>query len=205
MSELLLLSGGIDSVAVAAWRRPSLCLTVDYGQAPAEAEFEAAKQVCSDLGLDWMGLTVPIRSLGSGNLASCESSPHSPHKEFWPFRNQFLITLAAMAALKHACTKVLIGTVSTDERHQDGTPRFIKAADLLIQLQEGGLQIGAPAIGLTTIELIRKSGISNETLGWTHSCHVSNLACGACNGCIKHSNIFHDLYRSDTSPLIDRL
>jgi len=46
MSDLLLLSGGIDSVAIAAWKRPEICLTIDYGQRSARAEIRSSMQVC---------------------------------------------------------------------------------------------------------------------------------------------------------------
>ena len=119
MSELLLLSGGIDSTALAAWRRPELCLTVNYGQRAADGEIRAAAQVCLDLGLKHDVLSVRIPSLGSGDLLGEDSSALSPHSDFWPFRNQFLITLAGMMAIKCGCDTVLIGTVSTDLRHKD--------------------------------------------------------------------------------------
>lgn len=197
MSELLLLSGGIDSIALAAWRRPSLCLTIDYGQAPAAAEFTAAKQVCKDLGLQWQGLTIPIRELGAGDLASEAPSRCSDKSEFWPFRNQFLITVAAMAAIKNTCSTVLVGTVSTDNRHVDGSAAFIEKLDAVLNMQEGALMLDAPAKGLSSVELIQRSKISMSVLGWAHSCHLSNLACGSCAGCIKHTNVMQEMQRRD--------
>lgn len=38
----LLLSGGLDSTAIAAWQRPDVCVTVDYGQRPARGELAAS-------------------------------------------------------------------------------------------------------------------------------------------------------------------
>ena len=37
----MLLSGGMDSIAVAYWRRPSLAITIDYGQVPAAGELRS--------------------------------------------------------------------------------------------------------------------------------------------------------------------
>lgn len=60
MSDLLLLSGGIDSIALAAWLRPAECLTINYGQRPAAAEFSASAAVCKDLQLPHKLIDVPL-------------------------------------------------------------------------------------------------------------------------------------------------
>ncbi|MDB0510979.1 7-cyano-7-deazaguanine synthase [Ralstonia solanacearum] len=193
MSDLLLLSGGIDSVAIAAWLRPAICLTVDYGQAAAEAEIRASTQICKELCLQHIVHAVDIRSLGAGDMAEGEVSPHSPHSEFWPYRNQYLITLGAMVAISRGCHRVLVGTVITDKRHADGSTAFRTTIDTLLSLQEGGLRLAAPAADLTSADLIRKSGISIDTLAWSHSCHTGKLACGRCRGCQKHSEVMHEL------------
>jgi 7-cyano-7-deazaguanine synthase len=189
MSELLLLSGGIDSTALAAWRRPALCLTIDYGQRPADGEILAASQVCRDLGLSHEVLSAPVRSLGSGDLGDGNTSIHSSNSDFWPFRNQYLITLAGMMGLKRDCQTLLIGTVCTDVRHRDGSKEFLAAMNHLLTMQEGQLRLCAPSASLTSEELVRSSRITPATLAWSHSCHVSNLACGACRGCRKHSEV----------------
>jgi 7-cyano-7-deazaguanine synthase len=189
MSELLLLSGGIDSTAVAAWRRPALCVTIDYGQRSAEAEIRAAAQICRDLGLTHDVLTARIPSIGSGDLTGESPSAHSPHSDFWPFRNQYLITLASMIAMKDSYDTVLIGTVCTDVRHRDGSQEFLAAINHLLEIQEGNLRLHAPASDLTSEELVRCSLINPATLAWSHSCHVGNLACGRCRGCQKHLEV----------------
>lgn len=193
MSDLLLLSGGIDSIAVAAWCRPALCLTIDYGQRPAVAEIQASQQICSALGLNHQLLSLPTSHLGCGDLSGKDPSLLSSHSEFWPFRNQYLLTLGVMIAAKVGCTRVLIGTVLTDQRHRDGDPAFIEAIDHLVRFQEGGLRISAPAAALTSGELVRRSGIVSDVLAWAHSCHVGNLACGQCRGCQKHSEVMETL------------
>ena len=60
--------------------------------------------------------------------------------------------------------------------------------------QEGQVSVEAPAIGLSTIELVRTSRISRELLAWSHSCHTGNLACGGCRGCVKHYQVIGELY-----------
>jgi len=189
MSEVLLLSGGIDSIAIAAWRRPAHCLTIDYGQVPAASEIAASSSVCSALGLTHEVLRVPIAQLGAGVLAGKPPSTASPNPEFWPFRNQLLVTLAAMVAIERHSAKVLIGTVASDKRHADGSEDFILRLNALLEMQEGGVTLEAPAIKLSSLDLVHESGIDLSVLAWAHSCHSSNAACGYCPGCTKHSEV----------------
>jgi 7-cyano-7-deazaguanine synthase len=189
MSDLLLLSGGIDSAAIAAWFLPSVCLTVNYGQRAAQAEITSSAQICKELGLAHLVKEVPIGQLGSGDMADGKASTYSENSEFWPFRNQFLITVGAMAAMQHNCDRILIGTVITDKRHQDGTEQFLSAMNELLVLQEGKLRLLAPGAQMTSVELTQQSKIPHGILGWCHSCHTGSYACGRCRGCIKHSEV----------------
>lgn len=193
MSDLLLLSGGIDSIAVAAWLMPSMCLTIDYGQKAAATEIVASEQASKALRLNHDVLTAQIANIGAGDMSSNGASEHSQYSEYWPFRNQYLVTLAAMYSIKHGYSRVLIGTVATDCRHRDGTHQFITDMDKLLCHQEGAIQFSAPAISMTSIELVHQSGIDPSILAWAHSCHVGRFACGNCSGCTKHSEIMQAL------------
>lgn len=192
MNNLLLLSGGIDSACLAAWLKPEGCLTINYGQMAAKAEVMAAAEICKDLGQTHYAINANVSSLGMGIMAGITQTP-SEYPDFWPFRNQYLITLGAMFAIKNGFKKILIGTVATDHFHRDGTNKFLELMRELLLFQEGSIEIEAPAARLSTSELIKISGIPQGTLAWTHSCHVSNLACGVCPGCKKHSTIMSKL------------
>jgi 7-cyano-7-deazaguanine synthase len=193
MGELLLLSGGVDSAALAAWRRPALALTIDYGQRAAAAEIHASQQICAALNIPHEALTASVKQLGSGVMAGQQSSPHSANEEFWPFRNQYLITLGAMVAIQRGLDAVVIGTVSTDGRHRDGSAEFLDALRSTLQVQEGGISLLAPAEHMTSIQLVHASRIDHAVLAWSHSCHAATLACGDCPGCVKHSDLMSDL------------
>lgn len=187
--RVLLLSGGMDSVAIAHWLRPELCLTIDYGQLPAEAEIRASGAVCRDLGLAHEVLRIDCRVIGSGDLAGRPASSLAHVREWWPFRNQLLITLAAGMVVERGYQELLLGSVRSDGAHLDGTPDFIARMSALIEQQEGHMRVRAPAIHLDSPELIKQSGVPWEVLAWAHSCHVSTLACGQCRGCNKHANV----------------
>jgi 7-cyano-7-deazaguanine synthase len=196
MRSALLLSGGQDSTAIAYWLRPSVGITVDYGQQPAEAEVRASAQICKELGIRHVVVSINCSQIGSGDLNGQPPLAVAPSSEWWPYRNQLVITLAAAPALAHGAHELLIGTVATDASHTDGTQEFVEVMDKLISLQEGGLRIRAPAIGMSSSELVRRSGIPLELLCWSHSCHRSSFACGCCRGCIKHKNVMHELGES---------
>ncbi|MES1200038.1 MAG: 7-cyano-7-deazaguanine synthase [Pseudomonadota bacterium] len=186
MTTALLLSGGMDSCAIAYWKRPDIAITVDYGQKPAKGEIRAAKAISGVLGLTHVVVTADISALGSGDLAGAEALTHAPASEWWPYRNQYLITLAAMKCQQAGATKLLIGALATDGFHIDGRPEFIARMNDLFALQEGDLVVEAPAHNLTAAELVLTSYIPREVLAWSHSCHTSEHACGFCRGCRKH-------------------
>lgn len=193
MKKGILLSGGIDSVALAFWQRPDWAVTIDYGQRPAAAEIRAASKVCGDLGIVHDVISVDCSSLGSGDLAGCSALRNSPSSEWWPYRNQLLVTLAGMKALEMQIQALLLGAVKSDGFHTDGTEPFFRVLGQLMALQEGGIKVLAPAIELTSQELVKRSGIPQGLLAWAHSCHVSELACGDCRGCYKHQSVMESL------------
>lgn len=193
IDETLLLSGGVDSAALCHWRRPSLCIFVNYGQLAATAEFRAATAISDALGIPIENIEVDLRSLGAGTMAGNPSSCGNVTPEWWPFRNQLLITLAAMRMATTGHRSLLIGTVDGDYAHRDGTPAFADAINRLLALQEKEIHLLAPGRYWSSAELVRNSGIPPELLAWTHSCHTGDIPCGRCRGCAKHQKLFNDL------------
>lgn len=186
MSQGLLLSGGIDSACIARWKKPKWACTIDYGQITAAAEIRSAVFIAKALKIQHVIIKVDCRSLGTGSMAGAPPAPKAKRVEWWPFRNQLLATLTGMAALKAGVHTLLIGTVKSDRIHRDGSPAFLQRLDALFRCQEGSMHIVAPAINLTTRELIHRSRIPRSILYATHSCHRSDRPCGQCNGCHKH-------------------
>lgn len=184
--KAILLSGGMDSIALAYWLRPEVAITLDYGQRAAEAEIAAATRVARILGMEHYVLRIDCSSLGSGDLVGSEPISDAPITEWWPYRNQMLVTLALMKAIQLGVGELMVGSVKTDAQHLDGTPEFYEQLSKLVSMQEGEIKVTAPAIGLTTVELVRKAGIPDRILMYAHSCHTSNFPCGRCHGCNKY-------------------
>lgn len=190
--SLLLFSGGLDSTALAAIYRPRVLLFVDYGQRPADLERRASRRVAELLDLELAEVPLGISAFGSGLLREEGGNQPSsaPSPEWWPYRNQFLATAGAAVALQNDLTDVLLGSVAPDgERHLDGTPEFYARLDGLMHYQEGGVRVLAPGIAGTTEDLLRASKLDEQILGWTASCHRSNLPCGECPGCWKRVQV----------------
>ncbi len=193
MSVGILLSGGMDSAALACWKRPDLAYTVDYGQICAAAEIEAARAISGELKIPHEVITIDCRALGSGDLSGKPSISIAPVPEWWPFRNQLLLTVAAMRAVGNGVRTLMFGSVKSDAVHADGRREFFEMIGAVMAMQEGGLKVETPAINLTSPELIKVSKIELPVLAWAHSCHTSNYACGNCRGCFKHQGVLLEL------------
>lgn len=198
MTTAILLSGGMDSLSLAYWKRPDFAFTIDYGQLSAKGEIQAARVVSRKLEIIHEVISVDCRELGSGDLAGKPQVEAAPAREWWPFRNQLLLTLAGMRAVSLGINELMFGSVKTDYFHKDGSAEFFEKISEVFSFQEGQLIVSAPAIGLTTEELVKVSGIPRSLLGWAHSCHISNVACGHCGGCAKYYSVMKELgYEED--------
>lgn len=200
MKTALLLSGGMDSLCIAWWKRPDVAITIDYGQLPAQAEIAAAEAICGALDIEHHVIRVDCRALGSGDMAGARVDENARASDWWPYRNQLLATLAAMRAISLKVTHLLLGTVRSDGRHGDGTPEFVDALNALLSMQEGAMTVESPAIHLSTAQLVRLSGVPESQLAWAHSCHKANVACGDCRGCTKYFETLQELQSDVEGP-----
>jgi 7-cyano-7-deazaguanine synthase len=193
MKTAILLSGGMDSLSLVWWKRPDYAFTLDYGQLAAKAEITASSAICKRLKIPHHILSVDCRALGSGDMAGSKADEFAPASDWWPYRNQLLITLVAMKAITLGVTHLWLGTVRSDGSHKDGTPEFVEYINRLMSFQEGGMLIEAPAIAMSTAELVQISGIPSQYLAWAHSCHTADVACGHCRGCNKYFEVFEEV------------
>lgn len=193
MNRGILLSGGIDSIALAYWQKPDVAFTLNYGQSPALAEIRASKAVATALGISHYVVEVDCSSLGSGDLINQKALEDSPSSEWWPYRNQMLITLACMKGISLGITELMAASVKSDGFHKDGTFDFYQLINNLVSYQEGGIKVSSPCIDMTSVELVRESKIPNSLLYWAHSCHTNNSPCTSCRGCNKYRQVMYEL------------
>lgn len=196
----LLFSGGVESTCLAVMTKPDLAVTIDYGQVCAPGEIRAAEHIASLIGMSHRVIGISLGRLGSGEMTGVPSEDAAGRvPEHWPFRNQMLLTVAAMALADCDLRELIIGTVLTDRVHNDGTSEFLAAMESLLQTQLSDFKLSAPASTITTDDLVRSSGVSRDLLGWTFSCHRAEVACGACRGCNKSLDLFARLEREDSA------
>ena len=196
---LLLLSGGLDSTAIAAVEKPARALFVDYGQAAVEAERSAAQAVAEYLCLELEEVTVDLSVLGSGTLTGTPQVLHATTPEWFPFRNQFLVTIGAAHATKHGLSAVVLGLVSGDEqRHADNTSRFVASINSLVSDQEHQIRVLAPYARTPSHELLIDSCLPVEVLRQTYSCYVGGDPCGECPGCVRRHEVWARVFPPST-------
>ncbi|MBS4064723.1 MAG: 7-cyano-7-deazaguanine synthase [Chitinophagaceae bacterium] len=193
MSRAILLSGGIDSIALTYWKKPEFAITINYGQAPAETELRVSRTICELLNIKHIAINIDCSALGSGDLLKSTSLTIAPSTEWWPYRNQLLVTLASMKAISYGIKEVMLGSVLSDGFHKDGTEGFYSILNSLMNYQEGSINISAPAISLTSTELVHVSKVTSDLLFYAHSCHKSNVPCGHCRGCYKYIEVIQNL------------
>lgn len=189
----LLLSGGIDSICLAYHLKPEIAYTVDYGQNAAEREIYVSKLICEFLKIKHEIIRIDCKTLGSGNLVNKNSIKESPSKEWWPYRNQLLITLSLMKAIKDNVTEIHLASVKSDSFHRDGTEEFYKLINSVSEFQEGNIKIVCNTIDFYSHELALKYNVPNKLILLAHSCHISNIACGSCSGCLKQIRVRQEL------------
>ena len=193
VKRALLLSGGMDSLALAYWKRPRYAITINYGQIAFEGELRASRHACKFLDIEHIVISANCSAVGSGIMAQKPRLKGSASNEWWPYRNQMLVTLGAMHAITIGANELLLGIVRSDSIYGDGSARFCNAIDRLVSMQEGGVRVSAPALKYSTVELIEKSGIPLDLLVTGHSCNLSALACGQCRSCLKHRQSMFEL------------
>ena len=192
--RVLLLSGGIESTCLAYMERPDLCVTVDYGQRQARGEIRASQEVATLLSIPHEIITVDVKGLGSGQMAGKPEIAAAKVPELWPYRNQLLITLAAMKFVGADNLRIIIGSTKSDASHVDGTHDFVRRLDELLAIQEGAVRVVAPAIAIESLDLLRQSQIDPDILDLTFSCFQAEYPCGRCRGCLKNEALRSQYY-----------
>jgi len=193
LKKAILLSGGIDSISLAYKLKPEIAYTIDYGQTVAPREIYVSEYICRELDIEHKIITVNCASLGSGTLVNKKNIEISPSEEWWPFRNQLLITLSSMQAIKDGVSDIYLASVKSDNFHSDGTRKFYDLINETVSFQEGNIKISCPTLELYSHDLVLNFNVPLELISIAHSCHISNLACGKCSGCIKQLKVKYEI------------
>lgn len=200
--SILLLSGGLDSGALLYSSLHQgieiLPLFVNYGQVTFPGEWFSVRHLLESNKLP------PIKPLDVQNISTFGAGPLTrsnerilPVDQYFPSRNLFLITLAAMYAYQERFFSILIGLIAdTANILPDCSPEFLLRTNKTLQLEYPEIQVTAPYITRSKLDIVREAmeyGFIPEN---TFCCNrFSDHHCGVCPSCIDRFNILAKLNR----------
>ena len=200
MSSVLLLSGGIDSATILSSitkeNEKVFALTFDYGQ-KHYAEIEKAKNLAKEFDVyehkiiklnlsEFTDSSLTDKNIQVPKSLIDDEIPNT----YVPGRNTIFLSIALSYAESKGCSSIYIGANAIDySGYPDCRPEFIEAFQNLVNLATkktvtgGNIQIYAPLINLTKIEIIElgiKNGLDIEK---TLSCYDPIMKSEPCNKC----------------------
>jgi 7-cyano-7-deazaguanine synthase len=173
---LVLLSGGLDSMACLTYYKPRAsvsALFVDYGQLARTRELKAAKAVAGHFGIGLRTLRLSQSERWGGYI---------------PARNALLLTLALMH-FKEDAGLVSIG-IHAGTSYADCAPDFIRTMQSVFDTYTGGtIRIDAPFVDWRKGDIWQLLKKRRAPIQLTYSCELGRKQpCGKCQTC-------HDLER----------
>jgi 7-cyano-7-deazaguanine synthase len=204
-TDLVLLSGGLDSTTLLAARKDmvGLALSVDYGQRHAR-ELVAARQIAGHYGIEHEVLDLSGWGALLTGSALTDRSVTVPHGHYAdesmrativPNRNAtFLMAAVGVAqarGLSRVCTAVHAGDHPI---YPDCRPDFIIAADSCAFLATGGaVEVRGPFLGITKTGIAELAGRLGVPVGLTWSCYEGgDVHCGQCGTCRERQEALTD-------------
>ena len=200
MSSVLLLSGGIDSAtiltSITKENKKVFALTFDYGQ-KHYAEIEKAKNLAKEFNIyehkiiklnlsEFTDSSLTDKNIQVPKSLTDDKIPNT----YVPGRNTIFLSIALSYAESKGCSSIYIGANAIDySGYPDCRPEYIEAFQNLVNLATkktvtgGNIQIYAPLINLTKIEIIElgiKNGLDIEK---TLSCYDPIMESEPCNKC----------------------
>jgi 7-cyano-7-deazaguanine synthase len=206
-----LLSGGLDSMVVAALAREAgfavLALTLDYGQRH-RVELEAAARVAAAVGVErHVVLPLDLRAFGGSALTADIAVPKDGVGDdvpvtYVPARNTILLSLALGWAEAVGARDLFIGVNAVDySGYPDCRPAFIAAFERLAGLatkagSEGaGFRVRAPLQHMTKADIAREAARLGLDAGISWTCYdpaPGPLHCGRCDACRLRARGFEE-------------
>ncbi|WCT72345.1 7-cyano-7-deazaguanine synthase QueC [Sphingomonas naphthae] len=200
-AAVVLLSGGLDSMVVAALMREAgyrvFALTIDYNQRHA-IELTAAHRIAIALGIErQIDLPLDLRRFGGSALTSDIAVPKEGVGEgipstYVPARNTIFLSLALGFAEACGAQTIAIGVNALDySGYPDCRPEFIEGFQALADLAtrkgvEGeGFRIVTPLLHMTKAQIALEADRLGLDAGMSWSCYdpTDGAACGQCDAC----------------------
>ena len=211
--SIVLLSGGLDSVAALHWsleRYPTEALSFHYGQPNRDAETAAAGVIAKRRGvhLETFALCDAIHGGRGLRVAEPGVDAAGVSRSNMAGRNMsFLSIAAAHGARRHpgARLRLVIGCNADDaERFPDCRADFLGAASAVLALALRGIvedvSVEAPWARLRKGAIVRQAKpAALEDIATSVSCYAGT-ACGTCDACTLRARAFADAGQAALRP-----
>lgn len=205
-ARILLLSGGLDSVAALHWcREQSGTLTAfgfAYGQPHRDQELHAAGVIAARRG-------VPFRVIWAGECARLNpdaGSDGSVSKAFVPARNALLLTMAAMHAAPLGDFTIVMGANADDAAgFPDCRAEFFDAVRAVLRatFPSRAIDVETPWIQSSKADVLRWCASrpdAFEDARASVSCY-RGTRCGTCDACALRARAFAEMGIPDGAPM----
>ncbi len=170
--QLLLCSGGLDSVAVGLVWGADAVVFVDYGQPCAREERVGARRLAKTIGAPFHTITI-------------RPSPYDEQmvRGWMPARNGLLLRVAAPIALREECQAIVFGFVYDQQQFPDTTAEWLVYTTYELAASGVPIVVAAPALFLSRHQLLKNVPPHHlNLLLSTHSCFYPQ-PCGKCPKC----------------------
>lgn len=219
-AAVILLSGGLDSMVVAALAREQgyavHALSVDYGQRHRR-ELQSARDIGRRLGVTrHVELPLDLRQFGGSALTDDIAVPKSGVEDdaipvtYVPARNLVFLALTTAFAEASGAGDIFIGVNALDySGYPDCRPEFIASFAETARLGTKQGVEGRPFTIHAPLQFMTKADIAREChrLGldpaWSWSCYdpaPEGIACGVCDSCRLRRKGFAEAGLVDTTP-----
>lgn len=217
MSDLVVLSGGLDSTVCAALAhrdsRFGLALTFDYGQRH-RVELERAAAVAQHFGVEQLVVRIDASQWGGSALTDATIDvPQSATggdgipPTYVPARNLIFLSIAVGVAEVRDLDAVVVGVNALDYcGYPDCRPEFVRSfeATAALALKRGvegrPVEVKAPLVDLGKADIVRLGVELGAPLHLTWSCYRGGAhPCGDCDACALRAKGFADAGVADPS------
>lgn len=218
-SGLILLSGGLDSIAALAMAMVDndvkMALTFNYGQKSFEKELQASKEIADFYGIEHKCIKLDwLKEITNTTLVSDEEVPEidvsklddyeattQSRKNVWvPNRNGLFINIAASFADSFSYDFIIIGANKEEAAtFSDNSTQFIKDINKSLETSTNqNIKVIAPLIEFDKNEILQKAIELKAPLQFINSCYNNTQKhCGRCESCNRLKRALQNLKQTE--------
>ena len=211
-SAIVLLSGGLDSMVVAAMAKEAgyalVALTIDYNQRH-RIELESAAKIAGYLNaIEHIVLPLDLTRFGGSALTADIDVPKDGVEEnaipvtYVPARNTIFLSLCLGLAEARGARDLWIGVNALDySGYPDCRPEFIRSFEAMANLAtKAGVEgdaftVHTPLLHMSKADIATQAARLGLDAGMSWSCYdptPDNKACGKCDSCRLRAKGFAD-------------